>query len=352
MLFPIVFLMAISLHVKGDDGTSEVVGGGPAEEGFPYYGNLTDESSNEMDGPMCGAVLIDQEWALTAGHCIEFMDGEDFQIRFNWHVASKPEDAETAQVEEVVPHPEMDMGEHDISMIKLENPVPFEPAILPTEDDDHLYEPGNTVKGMGFGIYDPDDMESQPETLQVATFPIRSYCYEDDDEQTVDEENEFCAGSKEDTTGMAQRDSGSPLVVEENGQVYALGITSRGGGPYTTPEAPGIFINISSYHDWITEVMDQHSQNPTSSLSNENGKDHFKVGQKAGRLQFFRGDWTGAIEVQGLTILGQEVFSTRLKENQNQKTFHPEIPGQNEIIIIRARDEAGHEMSRKIGLAN
>lgn len=47
-------------------------GGHPAEEGrFPYALSIRRSSTNSVSTLRCGAVLIDQSWALSAASCVD-----------------------------------------------------------------------------------------------------------------------------------------------------------------------------------------------------------------------------------------------------------------------------------------
>ena len=62
-----------------------------------------------------------------------------------------------------------------------------------------------------------------------------------------------CAGGGAEDT--CQGDSGGPMVVRKDEKWYIYGVTSY-GFKCAEPEAPGVYVRVSAYVDWILENTD------------------------------------------------------------------------------------------------
>lgn len=60
---------------------------------------------------------------------------------------------------------------------------------------------------------------------------------------------------------LFQGDSGGPLIkIEEDGKKEVIGIVSWGIGPCGTRGAPAVYTRVSSYADWIHNIMESNSE--------------------------------------------------------------------------------------------
>ena len=60
---------------------SRIVGGTQAEKGsWPWQAMLADAGGNRDQ--FCGGSLIDQQWVLTAAHCVDGEDESQIAVRF------------------------------------------------------------------------------------------------------------------------------------------------------------------------------------------------------------------------------------------------------------------------------
>ena len=88
----------------------------------------------EAGGYVCGASLIDEQWAMTAAHCTENIDASRMQVRVHRHKkygAGDHECAETLKIDKKFQHTDYDETtlENDIALLRLSqvHPLPHTP---------------------------------------------------------------------------------------------------------------------------------------------------------------------------------------------------------------------------------
>ena len=86
-------------------------------------------------GFLCGASLIDEQWAMTAAHCTEGKDASKMEVHVHRHAfnggAGEHECAETLNVAEKFEHPDYNSVEsgNDIALLRLSQVHPTPHAL-------------------------------------------------------------------------------------------------------------------------------------------------------------------------------------------------------------------------------
>ncbi|XP_018566111.1 trypsin [Anoplophora glabripennis] len=224
-----------------------IVGGEDADiADYPYQLCLIFEDF----GPFCGAILIDEEWALTAAHCTLDAEANNLTVRAGSSLSTSG--GQLVNVEKIYQHKgfNYDTAENDISLLKLASKVTVANSkviALATSKP----KANETATITGWGITDELDESMGPEVLQVVQVPVADQ--EDCKKAFIVEgvtDTMFCAGffnvgGKDACTG----DSGGPLVVEG----VVAGITSWSKG-CARPDRLGVYTNVASFLDWIEET--------------------------------------------------------------------------------------------------
>ncbi|CAG0885150.1 unnamed protein product [Darwinula stevensoni] len=218
-------------------------GGKPSSIGeWPWQAALYDVKVGDV---ICGGALIEEEWVLTAAHCVVIAGSERARDRkellvylgkYNRSNSMDDEYVQKRQVSEIFLHDEFNARnfDSDIALMKLTEPLELTPRIqlicLPKKDSDLNLESGKTGWVAGWG---QDVSNHQVDVLTKAQIPVLSNkeCRRD----TIRIEgipiiadtlnsNMFCAGHDKDTPledykSVCPGDSGSPLVFpSQSGQ--------------------------------------------------------------------------------------------------------------------------------------
>ncbi|XP_015246656.1 PREDICTED: tryptase-like [Cyprinodon variegatus] len=242
---------------------SRIIGGQDAQPGaWPWQVFLTISNS------LCGGSLINDQWVLTAAHCItrDDLNQTEVQLGVTRLNASSPNKV-TRKLSEIICHPEyqIDTFENDICLLKLSSPVNFTNYIQPVclASENSTFHDGVTSMVTGFGVTDAGVI---PNTLQEVEVPIvgnnRCTCYYLDyfylflSFGDLDTNNYLCAGLKQGGKDACQGDSGGPLVVQiQNSSTWVqAGVVSFGEG-CALPKRPGVYARVSQYQRWISDTV-------------------------------------------------------------------------------------------------
>lgn len=256
-------LVAVScaFSFKNLDIDTHIVNGTAATRGqFPYYALLKIVLTDRREG-FCGGTLINNQWILTAGHCVSIDDVtiDHFEVHLGALNASDitEEGRVIVTTKNGIPHPEYNSRtvENDIALLKLDEPIEFSETIKAVNlTEEASLEPGTVVTAVGFGKLRTSDTSISP-TLQYADLKIISrfecaltfpFVYTRDDIicTTGDDNKSTCNG-----------DSGGPLILVEDGEPKLVGGTSFGHIRGCDRGYPSGFSNTYLFLSWIQETI-------------------------------------------------------------------------------------------------
>ncbi|XP_014276587.1 serine proteinase stubble [Halyomorpha halys] len=212
----------------------------------------------------CGAALLNENWAITAAHCVENVPPSDLLLRLGEHdlsVEDEPYGYQERRVQIVASHPQFDPRtfEYDLALLRFYEPVSFQPNIIPIcvpEDDINFV--GSTAYVTGWGrLYEDGPL---PSVLQEVSVPVinNSLC------ETMYRAAGYiehipdifiCAGWKKGGFDSCEGDSGGPMVIQRPDRRWLLaGVISWGIG-CAEPNQPGVYTRISQFRDWINQIL-------------------------------------------------------------------------------------------------
>ncbi|KAL6056880.1 hypothetical protein STEG23_003284 [Scotinomys teguina] len=228
-----------------------ILGGQEAEaHSYPYMVSVQVNGTH-----VCGGTLVDEQWVLSAAHCMDEMAMNDsVQVLLGAHSLSKPEPSKQLyDVQSVVRHPGNGPVSiaHDIALLRLSGNVSLGPHVqpLPLQSEDRDLPPGTLCDVAGWGV--TSHAGRRPDVLQKLTVPImdRNTCNLRVHHDGAVTENMICTESNR--RDSCRGDSGGPLVCEHKVE----GIVAWGSRVCGNHRKPGVYTRVSSYIAWIKNIL-------------------------------------------------------------------------------------------------
>ncbi|XP_035906192.1 collagenase-like [Anopheles stephensi] len=222
-----------------------VVNGEAATLGqFPYQVRLTLNVGNGQRA-LCGGSLLNEEWVLTAGHCVQLAKSVEVHlgtVEFDGGLVL--ESTEFFKHEKYNPL----FVANDVALVKLPQKVEFnenvQPVRLPTGNDDFA---GESVVVSGWGLMETGGPVSQD--LQYATLKVitNAECQKTFSPLVV-RKTTLCARGDE-KESPCNGDSGGPLVLAEDKTL--VGVVSFGHALGCERGFPAAFARVTAFRDWV-----------------------------------------------------------------------------------------------------
>lgn len=209
----------------------------------------------------CGGSIIAPNWVVTAGHCLlGVADTGIFVVIAGLHKLNFPES--TQQRRDIIRsktwiHERYTGGvaPYDIALIRVEPRFEYNSYVgsiaLPAYGERHTGD----VRLHGWGSISTTNWPILPDVLQTVVKPIISLeeCADAFGPSPLHETN-VCTGPLSGGVSACSGDSGGPIT--QDGAV--IGIASWTVIPCGQANAPTVYTAVSSFIDWIKNIVDNH----------------------------------------------------------------------------------------------
>lgn len=312
-------LLSTSLHIFADNSqqvSTRIVGGEESSSAseYPWVVSLKYNGSH-----FCGATLINDQWVLTAAHCVidQLSNDSNFTATAGEYDLSSSPTTISSSIEKIITHPDYNETtfDNDIALIKLSSAVSNETiTLLSSLETAQSIEVDTTLStsigwGSTVGYSSGEDPNAEyPDILNVVSIPLLSseMC------KTImpmTTDNMVCAADLVNGgLDSCQGDSGGPLLVESTseGEIQQIGVVSFGQGCAAQGTA-GVYTKVANYQSWIDETI--------NGVTSINSTDYFVA-----------------------SIGETKTFSITLK-NQSEQSLSPTFSISNDTLFILKSNE-------------
>ncbi|WP_394616259.1 S1 family peptidase [Lentzea sp. JNUCC 0626] len=245
----LVLVLSALLASTGTAAADEqVVGGERASiEANPWAVYLIDDRGAQF----CGGTIVAPTKVLTAAHCALGRAPRELQVVAGREDKQDRQSGVVADVTKIWIHKQYvsaDQGE-DLAVLTLKDELPYTPLPLAELTDRALYQPGTSLRALGWGRTAENGKTSR--FLMEATVPVLPDTFCVDTYPQFVKTDMFCAGFEGGKVDTCQGDSGGPIVADGK----LVGVTSWGEG-CARKNKPGVYVRISRYAKDLHSVVD------------------------------------------------------------------------------------------------
>ncbi|XP_074082025.1 transmembrane protease serine 12-like isoform X2 [Macrotis lagotis] len=244
---------------------SRVVGGHNAElGGWPWTVSLQIILFTRT-AHVCGGSLINENWVLTAAHCLKDVREPQFwrAVVGVHNLLQRHRNTKKIKVKTIIIHPHFIPATfaNDIALFHLKRAVSYndyvQPICLPFFKE--LFNMNASTRCFVSGWGKTTERGTSSNTLQEAELHYIPWdiCNRQESYGGRVAVTSFCAGEEDGIVDTCLGDSGGPLMcyLPDAGKFYLMGITSFGYG-CGRKNYPGVYVQVQFFKTWvINEVL-------------------------------------------------------------------------------------------------
>ena len=259
-------------------GRARILGGNEVVRGsWPWQvlieSNLLDKGGWKV---RCGGSLINEEWVVTAGHCLyeklsddskRLLKPSEHRLYFGVHnkeLRKTDPSVQIVDVKQTIIHSQFDSYklDNDIGLIQLKRKISFTDYIKPVCMPNKAYQklissPGKRGHVIGWGW----TRTGTPNILQELTLPVvqKSECKKAYPDSLT--ENMFCAGRKKSNFDTCKGDSGGGYLFWDSRRRkwFLQGIISWGGTSCGQAGMYSVYTKVGRYTRWVKRMIRKES---------------------------------------------------------------------------------------------
>ncbi|XP_045520821.1 chymotrypsin-2-like isoform X2 [Pieris brassicae] len=235
------------------DGDSRIIGGKDATPDMAHYQVSIRGHQGNQEWHSCGVFILNEEYVLTAAHCVFKKNMKDMSIVAGSHTIDKGGDR--YKIKKLVPHEKYTkpVVKNDIGIVQIEGKIKYSDKVQPIKLLKEMAPIGKKCLFTGWG-YVHLRRKTLPNNLQMLEYETIS---NDDCTKQLKKSpypklmpidaGQICA-NRPNEKGACYGDSGGPLVIQDDeNNTVQIGVVS-----WVVPCArkyPDVFASVHGYYD-------------------------------------------------------------------------------------------------------